>query len=130
MEQNLTNTISITANYKDKPTSFSSDTSSVIMLDGISVSISADKEVWIDKYLTYTIVITNNTSESLTSSVVTDVLDTSLVTFVTGSITINGEKASSDKYSYNEESSTLTINLEDIVSNNNSTITFQVSKKV
>lgn len=79
--------------------------------------------------LTYTIVINDNTDLSYVAPVITDVKDISMVSFVNESITIDGVKADSSKYSYEEASGTLIINLDDIASSKNTTITFQVSKK-
>ena len=47
--------------------------------------------VWADGVLTYTIAVTNSTAEIFTSPVITDVLDKTLVTFVDGSVTIDGQ---------------------------------------
>lgn len=79
--------------------------------------------------LTYTVLVDNKDTESYTSPVITDILNTTLVSFVTGSVTIDGVKAEEGKYNYNEDTGTLTINLEDIAPSSSSTITFQVEKK-
>lgn len=62
------------------------------MIDGLTVTKTSDKPVWADGYLTYTIEVDNQTTKDYTSPVVTDVLDSSLITFVNGSVSVNGVK--------------------------------------
>lgn len=126
---NLSNIVSVLGNYNNIPTKINSDKLIVTMIDGLKVTMTADKMVWADGLLTYTIVINNNTDLSYVAPVITDVIDTSMVSFVNESVTIDGVKADNSKYSYEEASGTLTINLDDIASSKNTTITFQVSKK-
>ncbi len=129
METNLNNTVSVLGNYNNIPTSVSSQVLVVSMIDGLTVTKSADKMVWADGVLTYTIVVDNKTTESYTSPVITDVLDISLVSFVSGSVTVDGEKLDESKYTYAEDTGTLIINLSDILPSSSSTVTFQVTKK-
>lgn len=130
METQLNNTAVIVGNYNEIPVSVSSQALVVTMIDGLTVTKTADKPVWADGYLTYTIEVDNQTTKDYTSPVVTDVLDSSLITFVSGSVSVNGEKLEESKYSYNEGTGTLTINLSDILPSSKTTITFQVAKKV
>lgn len=130
METQLNNTTVIVGNYNEIPVSVSSQALVVTMIDGLTVTKTADKPVWADGYLTYTIEVDNQTTKDYTSPVVTDVLDSSLITFVNGSVSVNGEKLEESKYSYNEGTGTLTINLSDILPSSKATITFQVAKKV
>lgn len=94
------------------------------MLDGLKVTKTADKMVWAAGVLTYTITVTNSTAEIFTSPVITDVLDKTSVTFVDGSVTIDGQPAATEIYSYDEASGKLTINLSNIAPSASSTITF------
>ena len=94
MEKELTNTASVAGNYNEIPVTFSSDALVVTMLDGLTVTITADKTVWADGVLTYTITVNNETTENFTAPVVTDILDTTLVIFVSDSVTIDDVKAS------------------------------------
>lgn len=126
---NLSNIISVLGNYNDIPTEINSEELIVTMIDGLKVTMSADKMVWADGLLTYTIVINNQTDLPYTSPVITDILDTSKVGFVKNSVTIDGVRAEESKYSYEEKTGTLKINLGDIITSGNTTITFQVSKK-
>lgn len=125
----LSNTVSVLGNYNNIPTEISSEAVVVSMIDGLTVTKTADKMVWADGLLTYTIVINNKAALSYTTPVITDILDTTKVGFVNDSVTINGVKAETSKYTYEESTGKLTINLDDITATGSTTITFQVSKK-
>lgn len=127
METELKNTVSATGTYNNIPTEITSDVVLVTMLSGLTITKTADKTIWADDYLTYTITITNNTSQTYATPIVKDVVDTNLVTFVNESVTMDGAKAETSEYSF--EGNTLTINLKDLAPNGTSTITFQVAKK-
>lgn len=130
MERELTNTVTVGGNYNDIPTSISSEAVVVTMLDGLTVTKSADKSVWADGALTYTVEVNNETTVNYTEPVITDTLNTTLVSFDAGSVTINGEKMDESKYTYSDATGFLTINLDTISPSSKSTITFQVTKKV
>lgn len=129
MTNNLSNTVTVLGNYNEIPTSISSQALVVAMIDGLTVTKTADKMVWADGVLTYTIEVDNKALESYTSPAITDVLDISLVSFVNGSVTIDGAKAEESKYTYNDADGTLTINIPDIAASGKCVVTFQVSKK-
>lgn len=129
MEKELSNIVTAVGNYNEIPTSISSLASVVTMIDGLTINKVADKSIWADGLLTYTITINNQTSVAYTSPVISDIIDTSLVEFVTGSVTIDGTTAITDKYSYDSGTSTLKVTLEDIVPSAATTVTFQVKKK-
>ncbi len=129
METELSNITSSVGTYNSIPTEITSLASVVTMLNGLTITKTADKEVWADGNLTYTIVVDNKTEKAYATPVITDILDNNLITFVEDSITINDVKATSSEYTYNQDTNTLTINLTDIEPNNSTTIKFQVSKK-
>lgn len=129
METELTNTVRAVGNYNNIPTAITSDALVVTMVSGLTITKTADKSIWADGALTYTITINNQSTQSYTSPVITDVLDTSLVVFTPDSVTIDGVKATSSQYTYDESTSTLTVNLEDLAAAATKTITFQVTKK-
>lgn len=129
METELSNITSSVGTYNNIPTEITSLASVVTMLNGLTITKTADKEVWADGNLTYTIVVDNKTEKAYATPVITDILDNNLITFVEDSITINDVKATSSEYTYNQDTNTLTINLTDIEPNNSTTIKFQVSKK-
>lgn len=127
MESELTNTVTALGNYNNIPTSVSSLASVVTMISGLTITKTADKPVWADGLLTYTITVNNSTSQAYTSAVVTDILDTTKVDFVTDSIEIDGSKAATEDFKF--ENNTLTVQLSDIAPSGTKTITFQVKKK-
>ena len=121
--------MSVLGNYNNIPTEINSEAVVVSMIDGLTVTKTADKMVWADGLLTYTIVINNKADLSYTTPVITDILDTTKVGFVNESVTIDGVKVENSKYTYEESTGTLTITLDDIEATGSTTITFQVSKK-
>lgn len=126
MEQTLTNTVRAVGNYDNIPTAITSTASVVTMISGLTITKTADKQVWAEGNLTYTIKIDNQSEKTYTEPKITDELDTTKVTFVENSVTIDGVSADTSKYSLS--SNTLTITLDDIAASNSCTVTFQVSK--
>ena len=129
MENELSNTVSAVGNYNSIPTSITSLASVVTMISGLTITKSADKPIWADGILTYTIVVDNKASETYSSPVVSDVLDNTLIEFVSGSVTIDGTPATESEYNYDTSTHTLTVNLGDIAPSESKTIKFQVTKK-
>ena len=129
METQLTNTASVLGSYNNVPTAISSQALVVSMIDGLTVTKTADKMIWADGVLTYTIVVDNQATEAYTTPIITDILDTTLVSFVEDSVTIEGVKAEASEYSYDEATGILKINLTDIAPTEKKTVTFQVTKK-
>ena len=129
METELSNIASVLGNYNDIPTELTSEAVVVSMIDGLTVTKTADKVNWADGVLTYTVVIKNETEKSFTTPVITDILNPTLVTFVSDSVTVDGTKIETSKYTYEASTGTLTINLDDLAASGSSTITFQVTKK-
>lgn len=127
MEKELSNIVSAVGNYDEIPTSITSVASVVTMIDGLSISKVADKRVWADGLLTYTVTITNNTVKEYSSPVVQDTLDILLIDFVDSSVTIDG--VTSSAYTYSSDTGLLTINLDKIDASSSKVITFQVKKK-
>ena len=129
MEIELKNTVSATGNINEIPTLINSKASVVTMLSGLTITKTADKTVWANRLLTYTITISNQTTVPYVTPIVKDILDTSLVNFVDDSITIDGVKATAEEASFDTATSTLTVNLTDIEAAGTKTIAFQVTKK-
>lgn len=127
MENELNNVVSAVGNYNSIPTSITSNASVVVMIDGLTITMTADKSVWADGDLTYTIVINNGTEKAYENPVITDKLDTTLVEFIDGSVMIDGVAATSSEYTFNTD--TLTINLSTMNQNDTKTISFKVRKK-
>lgn len=129
MEKILSNTVKAVGNYNDIPTSITSAATVVTMISGLTITKIADKQVWADGNLTYTIIIENKSDNSYNTPEIKDVLDENLIEFVQDSVTIDGQKASSSDYEFDSSTSTLTINLTDIAVSTSKTVTFEVSKK-
>lgn len=129
METELSNTVRAVGNYNNVPTSITSAVSVVTMISGLTITKTADKTVWADGNLTYSIVINNQAEKDYVTPEITDVLDSNLIEFVPESVTVDGVQAETSSYSYNEGTKTLTINLDDITAGKSKTVTFQVKKK-
>lgn len=129
MESELRNSVTSAGIYNNIPTSITSTVSVVTIIDGLYITKTADKQIWADGILTYTIIIDNQTEKVYESPKITDVLDNNLIEFINGSVTIDEVTATSSEYSYNALEHTLTINLEDLDPSSTKTIKFQVSKK-
>ena len=124
----LNNSVTATGNYNSVPTSLTSNVSVVNMIDGLTLTKDADKKNWANGDLTYIIIIDNQTDTAYENPIVTDIIDHTLVKFVPNSVTINGMQADTSKYNYNEDTHTLTVNLEDIEPSSTTTLTFRVEK--
>lgn len=127
VETEFNNTVSVLGNYNSIPTSINSDVTLVTMVSGLTVTKTADKPIWADGILTYTIIVDNKTQNTYTTPVITDMLDINLIEFVNDSVTIDG--VTSSTYTYDSESGKLEITLTDIDVNNSKTVTFKVKKK-
>lgn len=126
----LNNSVTAVGNYNSVPTTITSNVSVVNLVDGLSITKEADKTNWVDGNLTYTIMVKNDAESSYEKPVVTDIIDTTSVDFVDGSVTIDGTPATNgSQYSYDSGTHTLTINLNDILPSSSSTLKFQIKKK-
>ena len=99
----LKNTATAVGNYNNISTTLVSNIATVNIVDGLSLVKSADKTNWNSGDLMYTITINNETENNYEKPVITDIIDTSLVTFIDGSVTIDGTKATSSEYKYDEQ---------------------------
>lgn len=125
----LSNTATAAGNYNSIPTSLTSNISTVNMIEGLTMTKTADKQNWVTGDLTYTIVIDNKTDKAYENPKVTDIINNSLVEFVNDSVTINGVKAEASKYTYDDGAHTLTVTLDSINPSTTTTLTFSVTKK-
>lgn len=126
----LSNSVTAVGTYNNIPTSLTSNTSIVNLIDGLTITKAADKQNWIDGFLTYTITIDNKTNVSYLNPVITDVINDTLIDFVDNSVTINSSPAQSSEYSYDSGTHTLKITLTEVAANTDTTITFRVKKKI
>lgn len=124
--ENLTNQADITGEYAGTPISFASNIVTTAIIEGLTINKTADKTNWVDGPLTYTIVIANNSGSTLSSGVLTDNLNTTLVDFnTTYGVLIDGVTTSNYTYSSGE----LKITLPDLADSQETTIKFQVTRK-
>lgn len=125
-ETNLTNKADIEATYGDTgmPISFSSNDVTTKIIDGITVTKSADKTYWVDGPLTYTIVVANNSGSTLSDGTLTDSLDAAVLFDQTYGVYLNNSKTTD----FNYAAPTLTVNLPTLNNADTATIKFQVTK--
>lgn len=99
------------------------------MIEGLTLTKDADQKNWSTGDLTYTITINNQTDKDYTNLTLTDVIDNTFVDFINDSLKINNQAAEASKYSYDDGTHTLTVNLDDITATSTVTLTFRVKKK-
>ena len=97
------------------------------LINGLTITKSANKINWVDGYLTYKIVITNTSDGNYENAYITDSLDKT-VEFVSNSLIIDNVVATEDDYDYDAEENILTIYLNNVDNKTSKIITFQVKK--
>ena len=97
------------------------------LINGLTITKSADKINWVDGYLTYKIVITNTSDGNYENAYITDSLDKT-VEFVSNSLIIDNVVATEDDYDYDAKENILTIYLNNVDNKTSKIITFQVKK--
>ena len=125
----LNNTATSVGNYNNISTALTSKTSVVNIIEGLTLIKEADKTNWSGGNLKYIITVNNQTDKTYEKPVITDVIDTDLVEFINGSVIINGIEASTSQYRYNNDTHTLSVDLDDVTPSSISTLTFLVKKK-
>ena len=125
----LNNTAISVGNYNNISTALTSNTSVVNIIEGLTLIKEADKTHWSGGNLKYTITVNNQTDKTYEKPVITDVIDTDLVEFINGSVIINEIEASTSQYRYNNDTHTLSVDLDDVTPSSISTLTFLVKKK-
>lgn len=125
----LNNTAISVGNYNNISTALTSNTSVVNIIEGLTLIKEADKTNWSGGNLKYTITVNNQTDKTYEKPVITDVIDTDLVEFINGSVIINEIEASTSQYRYNNDTHTLSVDLDDVTPSSISTLTFLVKKK-
>ena len=123
----LTNQADFAGSYgaAASPVVFSSNSVSTTIIQGLTETKTADKAYWVNGPLHYTIKIENNSGDTFTKGVLTDVFDTALVTLDTVyGVEINAAKTSD----YTFTAGNLSINLPDLENGGTATVTFQVTQ--
>lgn len=127
-EITLTNQATISGDYGDSatPIEFSSNEVTTTIVEGLTVTKSADKTNWVDGPLTYTVVVQNNSGATLTNGSLTDQINTTLVDFsTTYGVKIDGTTTSD--YTYSDGN--LQVTLPTLENTKETTVTFQVTRK-
>ena len=116
--------------YNGQSLSLSSDLLSVILTDGLSLTMTADQAVWADGVLTFTVVLSNVSGlYPYVAPVVTSVLDPTLIELVDDSVILDGTALVLDTdYTYDDTTGTLVVDFDDVAIAASSTLTFQVQK--
>ena len=125
----LSNTVTGNGSYEGTPISVTSNASIVKIVEGLTLQLQADKPYWKDGNLKYTITLGNATDVKYETVTISDVLDTNYISFVDGSVEINGAKAQASEYKYDDATYTLTINLSEVAAQGTTTVNFSVKKK-
>lgn len=121
----LTNQADFAGSYGTaaSPVVFSSNAVTTTIVQGLTATKTANKTFWVNGPLLYTIRIENNSGESFTKGVLTDVLNTDLITLDSAyGVEINSSKTSD----YTFTSGNLSIKLPDLEDGGTATVTFQV----
>lgn len=125
----LTNVVNASGTYNNVPTAFNSNTSVVNIVEGLTLTLDADKQNWIEGNLKYTVTLNNTTDKAYNNVTLTDMINTSLVTLITSTIKIEEAFATPDQYQYDDSSGNLTITLGNVPETSEKTVTFEVKKK-
>ena len=99
------------------------------LVDGLTLTKTADKLSWADGALTFTITIDNTGDEDYTGVTVTDIIDPLIATLVTDSVTLNG--APTTDYTFDDVSGELVVSglaPFTVAADDTATVTFQVQK--
>lgn len=123
----LENTVTSSGTYDSVPISLTSNISVVKILDGLTLTIDADKTYWKDGNLTYTVTLKNETDNPYEAPVLSDVFDTSLIELVDNTITIDGVAATSSEYTYTAPN--LSITLDEVAARGEKVVKYSVKKK-
>ena len=129
MNNTVTNIATSLGDYSGVPAPLSSLPVTTTLVSGLTLTKTADKQVWADGELTYTLEINNTTAITYVKPVVTDILDITKVVLDENSIKINGTTATPSQYHYDAATGTLTFNLADVTAGAKTDIEFKVEKK-
>lgn len=122
---NLTNRAELNSNIGDDqaPINIKSNIVTTMVVEGITITKTADKDFWTGGELLYTIVVTNNSGNTLSGGEISDMLDTSMVT-LDGNYGVKLNDVDTSNYKYDQ--GVLSVALPDIADGQIVTIKFQV----
>jgi len=121
----VTNTAQIDGVYKTLPATLTTEEVTTQMVSGLTVTKTADKQMWASGNLTYTIVVKNDAGDTFSNIEVTDVLDITKIALVANTVQLDGKTVT---YIYTAATGTLSVKIPDLADDKSGTITFQVSK--
>lgn len=125
----LSNYASVIGTYNGLETTLNSNSITTLLINNLEMIKTANKRLWADGSLIYTITINNPSTANYESPIITDILNPNLITLVTNSVTINGVPAGFGIYTYDPVTGLLVINLQNIFPNQSIIINFNVNKK-
>lgn len=123
----LTNTVT-TAGLYDGILTGLTDAVTIQLVEGLTLTKSADKDSWADGILTYTIIIDNTSDTAYTGVSITDMLDYTKVALIADTVLLDGVAAN---YTYDDLTGELIIIPDEsliVAAEDSATITFQVQK--
>ncbi len=126
MDNTLRNFATATGTYNLIPTTLTSEAIITQVVDNLTIIKAADKSVWTDGLLTYTVTITNTAAYDFENPIFKDTLDVTLVSLVDDSVLVDDVVTA---YTYDEQTGELSVNLATIEVGDTVVITFQVAKK-
>lgn len=121
----IVNSFTVTGNILNLNTMITSNDVIINAIDNLMITKSANKSIWENGILTYTITITNNSDNIITNNF-SDIINPSYASLITNLVFLNNNVPS---FNYNKLTGLLEIN--DIIINPNESviISYSVSKK-
>ena len=107
------------------PITFASNQVTTTIVNGLTATMTVNKQYWVDGPLLYTVVVKNESGETYTDGVLADMLNTTLSVFDSAyGVEIDGQKVTD----YTLNGGLLNIKLPEIKDGATLTVTFQVTK--
>lgn len=122
----LINQATAAGTYNSLPTALESLAITTQLVGGLVIVKTADKQVWTDGVLTYTITITNDAEHDYETTVLTDTLDITKISLVENSVKIND--VATTNYTYDELTGELIVTVGTVEQDNEAVVSFQVQK--
>ena len=124
----ILNNFLVTGKINNLDTTITSNIISVeVPSSQLSISKLANKNIWSDGILKYSITITNNSNSNITNGIFKDVINPKYANVIPSSVLVNNN---SYPFTYNKATGQLEINNLNINVNEIVTVTYSVSKKV
>lgn len=125
----LINIASSVGTYDSLSTEMTTEAVVTQLIDDLSITKAASRESWATGDLTYTISVDNQATLPYEAPIVTDTIDPTKATLVAGTVTINGNPATTPTdYTFDAITGLLTVNLPDVIAASTTVIEFDVSR--